>query len=595
MLETMKRLLVIALAIPFFIANAQNQAQPPPVILISIDTLRADHLSAYGYRKIATPNIDSFAQQGTIFTEVNSQIPLTLPSHTSLFTSTYPFENGIEENAVVVPSSAVTLASILRSHGYQTAAFIGSNMLDRRFGLDNGFDEYDSPFGAAPSTGPANAYSTRSRRDGALVLRAASAYLAAHRDRPVFVFIHLFDLHTPYRRSLAQDSSEPETAGYDAELAYIDQILGRFQQSFKQNDWWRKSLVVLLADHGESLGDHGELSHGYFIYQSTLHVPLIVHWPEGAPRQPERIAQPAGLIDVAPTILDALHFPAPPSFSGVSLLEANAARPVFSESVYARDSFRWAALRSLRIGPWKYVEAPHPELFNVEKDPGESANAVRANSAQAAALRSELSRLMARHARAGPDPVRDTSDAARKSLGSLGYLSGGSSKPLRDSPDPKDRLAEYQMFDRALDALYSRRLEAAIRGFHQILARDKDNLPARGTLGDAYLRAGKPDEAVREWTAALAYDPEYSPAAEALGEYYISRQNWAKALGFLQQSLAAVPGDPTVRFELGVVERNLGMFPEALKHLRAACGPTPASAACKDQLREAERGAKPAP
>jgi choline-sulfatase len=586
----MRRALGIAMAIPLSLSFGQDRSQPPSVILISIDTLRADHLSAYGYQKIKTPNIDSFAKQGTIFTDVSSQIPLTLPSHTSLFTSTYPFENGIEENAEPVPSGAVTLASVLRSHGYRTAAFVGSNMLDRRFGLDNGFEEYDSPFGS-PASGSSNPYSTRSRRDGALVLRAASAWLASHRDSPVFVFVHLFDLHTPYKLAAANSSNEPESGGYDAELAYVDQIVGRFQQSLEKNDWWRKSLVVLLADHGESLGDHGELSHGYFIYESTLHVPLIVHWPEGAPGLGARISQPAGLIDVAPTILDALHIEAPPTFSGSSLLRANREHPVASESVYARDAFRWAALRSVRIGPWKYIDAPHAELFDLSKDPKELSNVAHANSAQAAALRSELDRLIARHVRSGPAPALDTSDAARTALGSLGYLSGGPRKPMQNAPDPKDRLLEYQMFDRALDAMYSQRLDAAIRGFERVLARDSNNLPARGTLGDAFLRAGKPDDAVREWTAALSFDPEYAPAAQALGEYYTSRQDWTKAREFLQKALAASPRDATVRFELGVAERNLGMFKEATENLRAACGANPSTATCKEQLREAEQGA----
>lgn len=580
--------LALGIAISLGVAAAQNAAPPAPVILISIDTLRADHLSAYGYRKLKTPNIDSFAQHGTVFTGISSQIPLTLPSHTSLFTSTYPFESGIEENAEVVPSGAVTLASILRSQGYKTAAFVGSNMLDRRFGLDRGFDEYDSPFGAPASARQSNSYSMRVRRDGALVLRAANAWLAAHHDQPVFLFVHLFDLHTPYKLTPETRSHQPEPSGYDAELAYIDRLLGRFQQTLIQNGWWRKSLVVLLSDHGESLGDHGELSHGYFIYESTLHVPLIVHWPDSAPPHPDRITQPAGLIDVAPTILDALNIPAAPSFDGVSVLKTTV--PVFSESVYARDSFRWAPLHSLRTGTWKYIDAPHAELFDLTKDPAERTNLIHANSAEAVTLRSEIARLMARHARHQPLPAHDTSDATRSALNSLGYLAGGPAKPAsHDLPDPKDRLPEYQLFDRALDAMYSQRIDAAILGLHQILALDRNNLPARGTLGDAYLRAGKPQEAVREWTAALAFDPQYSPAAQALGEYYISRHEWTKARPYLQQTLAAVPGDATVRFELGVDERNLGMFKEALEDLHAACGANP-SDACKEQLRAAVQG-----
>lgn len=541
MLEAMKWLLAIA-----SYAGLIDDPQPMPVIVISIDTLRADHLSAYGYRRIKTPNIDSFA--GTIFTDVNSQIPLTLPSHTSLFTSTYPFENGIEENAEVVPAGTVTLASVLRSHGYKTAAFVGSDILDRGRGLDQGFDDYDSPFGA-PSSNP---YSSRVRRDGALVLRAANAWLAVHRNQPVFVFVHLFDLHTPYKLKPAQASNEPETAGYDAELEYVDQLLGRFRQSLIANGWWKKSLVVLLADHGESLGDHGERSHGYFIYESTLHVPLIYHWPEGDSKLPERVTEPAGLIDVAPTILDALHLPPAPSFHGISLLH-NGPPAIYSESVYARDSFRWAALRALRVANWKYIEAPHPELYDLAKDPHEQSNTVHNNAAQAVALRVELSRLMAKYARPQNPPSHDTSAAAKKVLGSLGYLSGGSRRaPSND--DPKDRLREYQMFDRALDELYSQHIEEAIRGFREILTLDKDNLPARGTLGDAYLRAGKPADAVREWTAALAADSQYAPAAQALGEYYIGIKDWPKARAYLQQ---VQPADSTIRRELEMVDRNL--------------------------------------
>jgi choline-sulfatase len=562
MLEIMRRLTAFAIGLVFSIrlAPAQDPVQPPSVILISIDTLRADHLSAYGYRKIRTPNIDSFSQHGTIFAQVNAQIPLTLPSHTSLFTSTYPLENGVEENAEVVPSSAVTLASILKLHGYATAAFIGSNMLDRRFGLDKGFDDYDSPFGAQAGRA-ANPYSTRVRRDGAIVLRAAKQWLAAHQGRPVFVFIHLFDLHTPYRLAKdrlapAKGSNEPEIAGYDAELAYVDQLLGRFQQSLAQDGWWKKSVVVLLADHGESLGDHGEFSHGYFIYQSTLHVPLIVHWPDTAPQYPEQVAQPAGLIDVAPTILDALRFPVPPSFDGVSLLNpTNDARGVYAESVYARDSFHWAALRSLRMGRWKYIQAPHAELFDLEKDPREQSNLARQNAAEAAMLRSELARLMARHARTEPAGVQDSSSQTRTALESLGYLAGSSRQaPSDQGPDPKDRLAEYQMFDDALDAMYSQRIDAAIRGFQQV-------------LGEAYLRAGKADRAIREWTTTLATDPKYAPAAQALGEVYIGRQDWIKARSYLQQALAAAPGDATVRYEMSVVERNLA----------SGAGPRPAN------------------
>ena len=462
-----------------------------PVILISIDTLRADHLGTYGYRAIRTPNIDSLARGGTVFEQINSQIPLTLPSHTSLFTSTYPFENGVEENAEFVPKGAVTLASVLRVHGYATAAFVGSNLLDRRFGLDQGFENYDSPFGSQ-SVRPENPYSARVRRDGSLVLRAANQWLATHTGRPVFVFVHLFDLHAPYKLRPSETSALPETAGYDAELSYVDQLLGKFRQTLEQTGWWQRSLVVFLSDHGESLGEHGESSHGYFIYQSTVHVPLIMHWPADAPGLPARINEAAGLIDVTPTILDSLHIPAPPSYEGESLLKTARSRNVFSESVYTRDTFHWAALRSVRDENWKYIDAPRPELYDLAKDPGERQNVLRQDSAEVVILRTELNRLLARYGKAAHGASPDTSVGTRETLGSLGYIAGGAPKSSSGSRiDPKDRLPEYQLFERALDALYVTRFEAAISGFKRVLAEDPNNVPARSSLADAYARAGK--------------------------------------------------------------------------------------------------------
>jgi choline-sulfatase len=457
-----------------------------PVIVISVDTLRADRLSAYGNRAISTPNIDAFAQHGTLFTDVNSQIPLTLPSHTSLFTSTYPFQNGVEENGEVVPAAAVTLASVLQSRGYKTAAFIGSSLLNRSAGLDRGFDDYDSPFNS-PAAATESPYSTRVRRDGALVLRAATQWLAAHRDQPVFVFIHLFDLHAPYKLHAVPGSALPEPTGYDAEIRYVDQILGRFQQTLAQAGWWQRSLVVLLADHGESLGDHGETSHGYFAYESTLHVPLMIHWPEGGEAYPARSTKAAGLIDVAPTILDALHLPAQPSFEGTSLMKFDdtPAHAVFSESVYARDEFHWAALRALRIGQWKLIEAPRAELYNLEKDPRELSNILRANSAEATTLRAELSKLITRYAGSGTPARLDTSNGTRTALESLGYLSGGQrGKPANKGPDPKDRIAEYQLFEKSLDAFYAHRLDSAITGLRRVLAQDPRNAPAAEALAE---------------------------------------------------------------------------------------------------------------
>lgn len=559
-----------------------------PVILISIDTLRADHLSAYGYRKAATPHIDSFAQNGTVFTSIDAQIPLTLPSHTVLFTSTYPFENRVEENGERVPGGLTTLASVLRDHGYKTAAFLGSCLLNREMGLDRGFDVYDSPFHLENGTAE-NPYSVRVRRDGALVIRAARQWLEANRGQAVFAFLHLFDMHTPYAAPAAVGKSG--VPGYDAELGYVDGLMGRLRDALEQGGWWERSLVVLLSDHGESLGDHGETSHGYFIYQSTLHVPLLIHWPAGSGQHAARAEEPAGLIDVAPAVLEVLGIPAPAAFHGKSLLHA-AAHPVYSESVYARDAFQWSALRGLREGSRQFIQAPKPELYDFAGDPGETKNLYPSDAASARPLQTALARLLAQFTPQGGAGAPEILPQMRATLGSLGYLSGGTQGFGSGGADPKERLPEFDLYEKGLGALYSGHFESAIASFRELLAVDARNALARYYLGDAFLRSGKTDDAVREWTAALAYDPEYAPADEAVGAVWFGRRDYGKARQFFEQALAVAPGDYAAEFELGMVAEREGKLQEAVRHMEIACKAAPDSAQCGQPLQALRARAK---
>ena len=541
-------------------AAAPDTRPLPPVILISIDTLRADHVGAYGYRRIATPNIDSFAQSGTLFTNVTCQTPLTLPSHTSLFTSTYPFENGIQENAELVPPGALTLAAVFRSRGYKTAAFIGSVFLERQMGLDRGFETYDSPFsfeafssisGEMFFGGIGTQYSVRDRRDGILVVNAALRWMAANRNQPAFVFIHLFDLHTPYAVPAAAARSKG-ISRYDAQLEYEDELIGRLKGALAQSGWWDRSLAVLLSDHGEGLGDHGESSHGYFIYQSTLHVPLIFHWPAGFAGQPARVQRPAGLIDVAPTILDFLRMPAPASFEGTSLLGA-VPRTVYSESLYTHDSFGWAPLRSVRLDEYKYIQAPRPELYDLEKDPDERNNIAGANPSQAHTLRAELAKLLAAHARRGSAPSAGASLQTEKFLASLGYLVSGPHARVADSgPDPKDRMAEYRLYEKAVATVADRHLDVAVTLLRQVLAQDATNTLARRDLGACYL----------------------------------DLHNYSKARESFELVVTAAPADYASQFGLGIADKHLGLLDEARAHLEAACRMAPRAVQCSRELDE---------
>jgi hypothetical protein len=568
-------------------AAGPGSEPPPPVILISIDTLRADHVGAYGYTRIHTPNIDSYAQPGTLFTAVAAQVPLTLPSHAALFTSTYPFENRIEENAQPVPPGAVTLASVLHSQGYKTAAFIGSVFLERQMGLDQGFDLYDSPFSFdafSPLSGSmffigdaANRYAVRDRRPAALVVRAAERWLSAQRGQPVFVFVHLFDLHTPY--AIPPGARPGGVSGYDAELEYVDLELAWFKRALVQSGWWDRSLVVLLSDHGEGLDQHGEATHGYFLYQSTLAVPLLVHWPAPAPARsrPPRVALNAGLIDVAPTILDLLHVPAPPTFEGRSLLgEIDSAAPaphaVYSQTLYTHDAFGWAPLRSLRLGAFKYIDAPRPELYNLQSDPRELNNLLGSAPVHAAAetklLRGELAKLLARKPPAEPTPTPGIAPATRALLTSLGYLAaaprpdagyagsagnaGRASHVDHAGADPKDRLPEIHLYENANLLLAERRFDAAASILRALLVRDPHNTLARRDLGLCHLARG----------------------------------NYSAARTCFQQALAAAPRDFLTRFQLGIAEEHLGLYKAALEDISEACKIAPQAAACRTKIEQ---------
>ena len=622
--------LIVVSCVPLIASAASDDAARPPVILISIDTLRADHLSSYGYTKIRTPNIDSFAE--TRFAAAEAQIPLTLPSHTSLFTSTYPFVNHVEENGERVPAGVVTLAGVLRSHGYRTAAFIGSDFMDRRYGLDQGFDVYDSPFDTALARG-ANPLSLTLRRDGALVERAARVWLDAHRGQQVFVFLHLFDLHYPY-------TLPPEVARrqgisrYDAQLAYVDQVLGRFQQVLKRGGWWEKSLVVVFSDHGEGLGDHQETDHGYYIYESTLHVPLLVHWPQktetrnskietgNSAQAPsfdfrvssshdylERVEAPVGLIDVAPTILDFLRVPIPTSFQGASQLgwlktgEAGPPRAVYSESVYAHDAFRWAPLRALRVGQYKYIDAPKAELYNLESDPREQINLLNKNAAVAAELRNDLGKLQSRYAppeRAAPPAIPPETLAQLESLGYLaaeprGRNAGCGGKAagvaamtepcVTSEPDPKDRFAEFQLYQSAYLDFAEGRSAAAIPKLQSILNKDPQNTLARFHLGECYRNTKNPQTALREWVITLQLDPQYAPAAEAIGQYWMTQGDYTKARLRFAQVLALSPESYTGHFQLAVADKHLGLLAEAHEHLEIACRIAPHDENCARELK----------
>ena len=567
-----------------------GMSEPTPVILISVDTLRADHLSCYGYKKLQTPHIDSLARDGTLFTQISSQAPITLPSHVSLFTSTYPFANGIRQNAQVLRPGAVTLAAVLAAHGYNTAAFIGGYFLERRFGLAQGFQTYDSPF----DTRVINA-ALDLKHPAAQVLDGAEHWLQQNSGRPFFLFVHLFDLHQPYDPPASYRARAPQSE-YDQELAYVDDSLGNFFEFLEKSGLDRRALVVLFSDHGESLGDHGENTHGYFIYHSTLHVPLIFHWPRPSSLTDDhgRVDAPAGLIDVAPTILSFLGILSPPSFCGHSLLQLvkdgnSPPRDVYSESTYAHDKFGWAALRSLRRGDYQYIDAPHPELYDLKNDSAELHNLLPGQTTLAASYRERLAVLVAAYhsvPSAGGETATAAAPGSAESLRSLGYLEITAPKAALDNSgvDPKDRLFEYKRYLLAGHLARTGKAQEAVAEFESILAADPRNLPAYLELARSDIGLHRYLDATNQLKAALALDPHNVEAEELLGDIWLTVGNPGRAAAEFHQLLTFAPQDYEAHFGLGLIATHQGKNAEAAQHFRAALTANPHSAEAHYQL-----------
>ena len=606
-----------------------EQAQTP-VILISVDTLRADHLSCYGYRGLQTRHIDAIAEGGTLFTEVNAQVPLTLPSHVSLLTSTYPSSNGVEDHAEPLAPNAVTLATVLKSRGYRTAAFVGGFVLDRRFGMDQGFDFYDSPFDLQ---GQSAIDPSGLKRPGEEVSQAAMQWLEKNSTQPFFVFFHLFDLHTPYKLTPAL-RARFGGRGYDAELSYVDEVLGGFWDFLARKHLLEKTLIVFIADHGESLGEHGENTHGYFIYQSTLRVPLMIHWPSSQKSFPARVVEPMSLIDVAPTILQFLDVPRPRQFQGRTLLDlpsqkaAIAPREICSESLYAHNHYGCSPLRCLRVGNYKYIEAPKREFYDLSRDPGESHNLYARQESLALSYRRRLLALRSRFRPAHQVQPQAIDRGLVERLASLGYVAGTRSRPSdsESGPDPKDRLSDYAETHRAIALAYSGQLresavllegvlarspdlldtrnilgllqqklnrhQQAVRNFQKVLQKDPLNLLAHYNAGVSYFELNRLDDAAKELEATQAIasraggamERESTPAEELLARIWLQKKDYERARGQFNHLLTIAPRNFLAQYGLGWLALQEGKWDEALPHLQAAADINPEDAAVRTSL-----------
>jgi choline-sulfatase len=529
-------------------------AGPPNLLLVTIDTLRADRVGAYGFAAGTTPAIDALARDGVLLEDAVAHVPQTRPSHVSLFTGRLPFEHGIRDNfSKPLDAGTPTLASLLKQRGYATGGFIGAYPVSADSGLQRGFDAFDDPFAPASSVATRQ---DRSERRGAEVVDRALEWLRAPRRAPFFAWVHLFDPHAPYdppapfARRFAKDL-------YAGEVAYADSQVQRLLDWIDQSALRESTLVVVTSDHGEGLGDHGENEHGFFVYDTTLRVPLVIRWTGRLPARSRVGGQFRG-VDLLPTLLDLLGVPPTPA-SGVS--RAAALGPggklpdneAYVESLYASLHFGCAPLRGLRAEGWKYIDAPRAELYRLTEDPAEAHNRLGDRGPVAAAMRSRL--LTRDRGPAAPSlPALDASAAER--LAALGYVAGGFFSGTTTGTDPKDKIQEFQSFtrdvSRGIRLFETRDYEKAARLLKSLATAtrlpDGKVLERRSFnvdyfLGRSLLELRRFAEAVPPLTRALELSPSATPAYAYLSRALAGAGREREALATIERALRMSPGN----------------------------------------------------
>ncbi|MET0552885.1 MAG: sulfatase-like hydrolase/transferase [Vicinamibacteria bacterium] len=550
----------VATAAPPAPARKQTPPGRPSVLLVTIDTLRPDALGFAGGTN-PTPALDGLARGGFAFPRAVSPVPLTLPAHVSIMTGTLPRRNGVRDNGQPLPPRRDTLAERLRTAGYQTAAFVSGFPLQRIFGLDRGFARYDDDL-------PDGREGWTERRADATTRRAL-AYLSAARG-PFFVWVHYYDPHDPYDppRAFWRGGSR---GTYDGEVAFVDHYVGELLAGARARS--PQLLTVVTADHGEALGEHGELTHGYFVYDSTMLVPLVFDWPGRL--QPGRSQRPARLLDVAPTLLDLLGLPALPDADGVSLrpiLEGRdqALPAAYLETTLPWTYFGWSPLSALRSDRFKLVHAPRPELYDLAADPGEQQSLDARAHPEAAELRRQLTdieRKGSAHATAIVDPE------ARERLRALGYVGSGAAaerEPPPNLPDPKDRVHLRAMLSEAEGLLRGGDYARALALFEEVRRTDPANRSASLRAGVALLRLGRAEAAAERLREAVRLDPERAEARFALGDALLRAGRAGESIDHWMELTRLQPRRYEAWFNLGMALLATGKPALAVEALDSA-------------------------
>lgn len=571
------------------------------VVLITLDTVRADRLGVYGGPAGVTPALDRLAGEGARFEQASAAAPLTLPSHATLLSGLLPPHHGLRNNGGgVFPEDRATLATALAGAGYRTGAFVGAFVLDRRFGLARGFEVYDDEVERDPAAGAR----LEAERPGREVVDRALAWLGREDPRPFFLWVHLYDAHAPYE---PPSPFRERFAGrsYDGEVAAVDEQVGRILAELERRGLVGRTVVAVTADHGEGLGDHGESTHGLLLYESTLRVPLLLRGPGIAPRV---VATPVSLADVAPTLAALVGRPLPPAGPAgaldgrdlsAALLASQEPAPaeVYAETRYPAV-FGWSPLSSLRRREMKAIDAPRPELYDLAGDPGETANRAEADPRALAGFLGRLDEIQAgavETRRAAADPMAGDAEA-RARLESLGYLTGagasGSGRAAEGAPrgaDPKDRVALFQRFEAAAARLGAGDVKPALEELSALVAEDPENPVFRGKLAQAWRGAGVVERAVPLYRQAAEDAPDDPEAWYNLASALQEAGRAGEAREAVERAIGLDPGRPEAHNTLGIVHLSQGRMEEALREFARAAELDPRNAPALNNLGNALR------
>ena len=554
-----------------------NKLQHPDVFLITIDTLRADHIHCYGYDRIQTPALDLLAKEGVRFTQAFTPSPITNTSHASILTGLLPSSHGVSDFGVPLAPNHPTLAELLEKRGYQTAAFIGAVILDSRTlapGFDRGFKFYDN----FPEHSETKSRWGRIERRGMDVAQRTEAWLTAHPVGPHFVWTHLYDPHDPYEPPPPYSEIYKDRL-YDGEIAYADFALGHLLAYLKKQNRFDSALIIVVGDHGEGLGEHHEDTHGIFLYDSTTHVPLIVKLPQGYAAARE-VAEQVRTTDIMPTVLGLLDIPPPVELDGASLEPfllgpASAPRTVIGETDYPLR-FGWAPLRSVREEGFKFIEAPAPELYNLHSDPGELQNKYVPWDATVQKMRKKLresTRTSPVTKKLSPAAVSAATIDELRALGYLGAADAGSSTDVPEPsllPDPKDKIEEQNLLHAAMLASENGQMDKARAALEKLLQIDAKSSIGQSQLGHLEMASGNYAKAAAYLQRVRDLRPDDATAAFDYAQALERSGDLSSARDALQASLKLNPNGFAARLLLGRVYSRLNDPRAAQDQLEAA-------------------------